>query len=109
MTKSKILLALPLVFALLGPFHQVKGEEGWCFAAYKESPKSVFGFIASFSLELTARKNQDQISQSEYDRAMQTLQDANAAFARLESALGCQKIEAVDNEFHLRPNPDGTS
>lgn len=105
MIKIKLFLYLALVLPLFGAPGVVLAETGWCYDNYKENPRSPFGLIASFSLELSARKNAGQISEQDFNWAYGEIGKANEAFARNEPKAGCLVLEELEMEFQLQPRP----
>lgn len=99
MTRLKPVLAL-LPLLLAAPVH---AEGGWCYADFQDNPKAPFALLASFTMELTARKNAGQVSEEDYKRTYGEIGAANEAFARGEPKAGCQKLEALEDEFKLLP------
>lgn len=102
MTRMTLFLAF---FALLlaAPVH---AEGGWCYEEFQGNPKAPFAHLASFTMELTARKNVGQVSEADYQRAYAEIGAANEAFARGEPKAGCQKLEALEAEFRLLPRKE---
>lgn len=105
MTKIKLFLLAGLVLPLLGSPGVVLAEEGWCYANYKDNPRSPFGLIASFALELSARKTAGQMTEQDFNWAYAEIGKANEAFARNEPKAGCLLLEELEFEFQLQPRP----
>ena len=105
MKKIKLFLNLALVLPLLGTPGVALAEEGWCYANYKEDPRSAFGLIAAFSLELSNRKATGQMTEQDFNWAYGEIGKANQAFATGEPKAGCLLLEELEIEFQLQPRP----
>ena len=105
MTKIKPFLLIGLILGVFAPSGQVLAEDGWCYANYKENPRFPFGLITSFTLELSARKSNGQMTEQDYNWAYAEIGKANEAFANNEPKAGCLILDELEMEFQLQPRP----